>query len=101
LDNLKDIIGRILKSTPLYEDSQLKARVFDAWPRLVGDRVAKHCWPTRLFDDGTLLVGAESSVWLHSLKYLEVQILEKYARELGEKRVKVLRFRLDTRRPAS
>jgi predicted nucleic acid-binding Zn ribbon protein len=97
MDSLKDIIGRFLKSTPLFEDHQLKVRVFDAWPKLVGERVAQHCWPTRLFDDGTLLVGAESSVWLHSLRYLETQILTKYETELGEKKVRALRFKLEVK----
>lgn len=96
VDNLKNILEQILKSTPNYEDQRAKGIVFEAWPKIVGDRVAKHCWPIKLFDDGLLLIAAESSVWLQSLRYLEAQIVEKYEKELKSKKIKGLRFKLES-----
>lgn len=99
MDDLKAILSRILKSTPHYEENRLKAEIFAAWPRVVGDRIAQHCWPVKLLDGGLLLIAGESNAWLQSLRYLELQIIEKFEKELKARRVTGLRFKLDTRRP--
>src|SRR4051794_34590142 len=99
MDDLKNILGRILKKTPNFKEHELKVRIFEAWERVVGERVAKQCWPLHLLNDGTLLIGAESSAWLNSLRYLEAQIVEKYEKELGSRIVKQLRFKLEGRKP--
>ena len=97
MDSLKDVLAKLLKSTPNYKENLLRSQVYDAWPRLVGEKVARHCWPIKLLPDGTLLIGAESSAWLQSLRYLEAQILEKFERELKGRKVKSLRYKLETR----
>lgn len=99
MEQLKKILGQILKSVPQYKEKTDQFAVYEAWPKVVGERAARHCWPVVLLDGGILLVAAESSVWLQSLKYLEPQILEKLEKELKSKRVKQLRFKMESRRP--
>lgn len=96
MDMLKDILGKLLKATPNYAENQLKSRVFEAWPQIVGERVAKHAWPVKLLDDQYLLVATESSAWMHNLRFLEAQIVEKYEKALGKKEVRGVRFKLGT-----
>ncbi|MBI3555348.1 MAG: DUF721 domain-containing protein [Deltaproteobacteria bacterium] len=97
MNNLKDILGKILKKTPNYEENVLKARIFEAWPRIVGEKVAAHCWPSKIVEGNALLIAGESSAWLHSLRYLEAQILTKYEKELGGKHVTGLRYKMENR----
>jgi len=39
------------------------ARVVARWPEVVGEAVAAHCQPSRLDEDGTLHVVADSAAW--------------------------------------
>lgn len=98
-DNLRNILGQLLKSTPNYEARLKEMEVLEFWPHIVGDRVSKHCWAVRMLDGGILLVAAESSSWLHNMRFLEQQIVEKYEKEFKEKRVRGLRFKLQTHHP--
>jgi DNA replication and repair protein RecF len=43
------------------------ARVVARWPEVVGDAVAAHCQPSRLEEDGTLHVVADSAAWATQL----------------------------------
>jgi predicted nucleic acid-binding Zn ribbon protein len=94
MDNLKDILRQILKTTPKYKENMDRLAVYEAWPRVVGEKTAKHSWPVKLFDDGVLLVAAENNAWLQSLRYLEAQILDKLEKALGKRRVRELRFKV-------
>lgn len=98
MDRLKSILSQILKATPNYDARMREMEIIEAWPRAVGERVAKHCWAVRMLDhgQGLLLVAAESSAWLHNLRFLEGQILDRLEQELKERRVKQLRFKLQT-----
>ncbi|MEW6056537.1 MAG: DUF721 domain-containing protein [Bdellovibrionota bacterium] len=100
MDLLKKILSEVLKSTPNYRERTREFEVYEAWPRIVGDRVAKHCWPAKMLDNGVLLVASQSSAWLQSLRYLEQEIIAKYEREFKEKRVKALRYKMASPEPS-
>ena len=96
LNDLKSILERILRSTPNYQENMLKLEIYRSWEDVVGPRVAKHCWPVKVLEGGLLLIAAESSSWLQSLRYLEPQILDKFEAALKGRKVKGLRFMLKT-----
>lgn len=52
------------------------ARIFAAWPDLVGEEVARRCEPVRLAG-GVLVVRAESSAWATQLTYLTATIVRR------------------------
>lgn len=66
--------------------------VVSAWPRVVGETVARNAWPLRIGRDGTLNVATTSSTWAFELDRLAPEILEKLADELGEGVPAGLRF---------
>lgn len=68
------------------------AAVVSAWPRAVGETVARNAWPLRIARDGTLHVATSSSTWALELDRLGSEILEKLAGELGENPPAKLRF---------
>jgi predicted nucleic acid-binding Zn ribbon protein len=58
---------------------QLMAR----WPELVGDINAAHTVPES-YDDGVLVVRAESTAWMTSIRQLAPQLVAKLNERLGQ-----------------
>mgnify|MGYP003286734079 CR=1 FL=1 len=74
------------------------ARVVARWPEVVGDAVAAHCQPSRLEEDGTLQVVADSAAWATQLTYLQGKLLDRLGTECGPGLVR--RIQVRTTRPA-
>jgi hypothetical protein len=64
------------------------AALVEAWPRAVGDEIARNAWPGRLARDGTLHVNTSSSAWAFELQQLERRVQES----LGSLAPRRLRF---------
>jgi predicted nucleic acid-binding Zn ribbon protein len=63
-----------------------------AWPRAVGEGIARHAWPAQLAADGTLHVATESSTWAFELTHLAPQLLDRLRDELPHGAPRTLRF---------
>jgi predicted nucleic acid-binding Zn ribbon protein len=75
-------------------DSRLAAaRVVARWPEVVGDAVAAHCQPSRLEEDGTLHVVADSAAWATQLTYLQGKLLDQLAAKCGQGIVRSVQVR--------
>jgi hypothetical protein len=68
------------------------AELVAAWPAAVGATIARHAWPARLGQDGTLHVAAESSLWAFELAQLAPTVLEALRAELGAAAPQRVRF---------
>ncbi len=66
------------------------------WPTLVGTTNADHCKP-EAFDDGVLVVRADSSTWASALRSMAPQVIATINRALGVVAVR----RIDVRGPAA
>ncbi|HEV8652424.1 MAG TPA: DUF721 domain-containing protein [Actinomycetes bacterium] len=71
------------------------ARVVARWPDVVGEAVAAHCHPTRIEEDGTLVVSADSTAWATQLAYLQGTLLDRLAVVCGPGVVRAVRVRTD------
>lgn len=56
--------------------------VVGRWREVVGDDVAEHCVP-ETFEDGLLVVRADSTTWATNLRLLAPQLLARLADEVG------------------
>jgi len=74
---------------PIEGDTAAVAR---AWPRAVGETVARNAWPARISRDGTLHVNTVSSTWAFELGRLAETILAQLRSELGGAAPKTLKF---------
>ncbi|MGH3387952.1 MAG: DUF721 domain-containing protein [Actinomadura sp.] len=66
--------------------------VFGNWPQIVGRELAEHTRPER-FEDGELVVIADSTAWATQLRLLAGTLVRRLNEELGDgtvRRVKVL-----------
>ncbi len=70
------------------------AEITAAWPKAVGDAVARQAWPLRLGRDGTLHVAAASATWAFELDRLSPEIAERLAAVLNSPAPAKLRFRV-------
>lgn len=91
MDRLGDSVERELSRSGGGATAPIGAAV-SAWPRVVGETVARNAWPLRIGRDGTLHVATTSSTWAFELDRLAPEILEKLAGELGEGAPAKLRF---------
>lgn len=66
--------------------------VFGKWPEIVGPQVAAHIRP-ETFDEGELVVVADSDAWATQAKLLTPRLLERLAEELGAGTVSKIRVR--------
>ncbi|MBO0819909.1 MAG: DUF721 domain-containing protein [Nocardiopsaceae bacterium] len=58
------------------------ASVFGRWAQIVGPQVAGHVTPDT-FDDGELVVVADSAAWATQMRLLAPQVLGRLGQELG------------------
>lgn len=65
--------------------------VMGRWPVIVGPDVARHCTPVT-FDDGVLVVRAESTAWATQLRYMTSSLLARLEAEAGPGVVASLRI---------
>jgi len=70
------------------------SHVTAAWPRVVGDAVARQAWPLRVGRDGTLHVATTSATWAFELDRLAPEIHSRLATALGDETPSALRFRV-------
>ena len=66
--------------------------VFGSWPQIVGPQLAAHTSPES-FDDGELLVSADSPAWATQVRLLTPQLIARLAEELGADTVRRVRVR--------
>ena len=68
------------------------ATIVRAWPRAVGETIARNAWPARVARDGTLHVATVSSTWAFELGRLAPTILEQLRAEVGSAAPPALKF---------
>lgn len=66
--------------------------VFGDWAKIVGPQLAAHTRPES-FDEGELVVSADSPAWATQVRLLAPQLLGRLADELGERTVQRVRVR--------
>lgn len=66
--------------------------VFGEWAKIVGPQLAAHTRPES-FDEGELVISADSPAWATQVRLLAPQLLGRLATELGERTVQRVRVR--------
>lgn len=79
---LGDALGNLLRQRGWVEEVKVGG-VIGRWREVVGDEIADHCTPVT-FEDGVLVIKADSTAWATQLGLLTPQILARLAHELGD-----------------
>ena len=89
------VLGRVLHKLGLSREMS-GWRAVEAWPELVGPRVARHARAVA-FREGTLQVEVEGSAWMQELGYLKRDLVRRINQHLGAEDVRDVRFTLPHR----
>ena len=90
MEAIGGVLQRVVRDLGLEREMQ-GWKAAEAWPGIVGARIARHTRCTG-FREGTLRVEAESSAWMHELSYLERELVRKINRHLGADFVREVKF---------
>jgi len=90
---LGELLAGYLKSAGLKERLE-QASVIEAWPRLVGERIAEVALPESVGADGTLLVRVRSSAWRQELSLMTPEVLALVNANRTSGRIKRIRWLL-------
>jgi predicted nucleic acid-binding Zn ribbon protein len=88
---LNAAVGGLLSARGWRERAAIGA-VFGDWTQIVGPQVAAHTRPES-FDDGELVVSADSAAWATQVRLLAPQLLRRLAEDLGAGTVRQVRVR--------
>jgi predicted nucleic acid-binding Zn ribbon protein len=95
LHRLGDSLHELARSLGLRQPDAF-ARVYAAWPDVVGPAVAAATRPTAL-REGTVTVEVDGPEWATQLRYLEQQLVEVLTERVGAEIVERLRFQVARR----
>lgn len=90
--HVRDALDRVLRHLKAPSAREV-ASVFTLWPTLVGPQMAAHTSVVSL-REGELLIAVDDPAWAAELRWLEPELLERLARELGTSSVRSIRFRV-------
>ena len=89
------VLSRVLQDLGLSREMS-GWRAVEAWPELVGPRVARRTRAVA-FREGTLHVEVEGSAWMQELSYLTRDLVRRINQKLGSEEVLDVRFTLPRR----
>jgi predicted nucleic acid-binding Zn ribbon protein len=89
--SLNAAVGGLLSARGWRQRAAVGA-VFGGWAEIVGPQLAAHTRPES-FDDGELVVSADSAAWATQVRLLAPQLLRRLAEELGTGTVRKVRVR--------
>ena len=78
-----ELLGNVLDKYKVRGDVR-ESRAVQAWPQIVGQRIAGRCWPYHV-RNGVLLVAVANSSWLHQLSFMKEDIVAKINEAAGGK----------------
>ncbi len=90
--NIGDVLGKVLPQyRPMTDPSLL--RVWDLWKTAAGDAIAANASPAA-FKGRILLVHVSNSTWLHHLRFLEGELIDKLNAALGQDDIQKIQFKI-------
>lgn len=86
MKSLNTVLQKFFKDSGL-EEPMKRYRVFQDWPELVGERVARVTTPQRV-TDGVLFVRVKNDTWRHELLFYKIEILRTIQEKLGSESIR-------------
>lgn len=86
------VIGNLLhQHRPMTTEAMLN--IWNVWECTVGPEIANNARPAAI-NANLLLVHVTNSTWLHHLRFLEKDIIDRLNQALNENRVQSLKFKI-------
>jgi predicted nucleic acid-binding Zn ribbon protein len=92
--HLKNVLPDLLISIRGGSDARL-VDVWEIWDQVVGDAISRNTRPAA-FKGKLLLVEVSSSTWMHQLRFLKAEIIEKINDAFGKEMLEEIKFKIGT-----
>jgi len=92
-DKLSSVLELSFRKNPDFLRKVCEARVFESWPRLVGDSASSISSPICV-KSGTLIIYVSDPVWLQQLLFFKASLLKKIQHEFREAKIYDIFFTL-------
>jgi predicted nucleic acid-binding Zn ribbon protein len=86
------VINELMRQYRPANDKQL-LQVWEVWDQAVGAPIAANARPVA-FKGDTLLIHVGSSTWLHHIRFLENELIEKLNAALGHRCVRSVKLKV-------
>lgn len=91
-EDIKDILNKIIAKIQKHGPGR-KEKILNVWQKAVGEKAKAHSRPVTI-KRKVLTVEVDSSTWLYTLNLKKKSILDYLKKELGEDKIKDVRFRM-------
>ena len=88
------VIDKLMRQHRPVNDGQL-LRVWEVWDQAVGAAIAANARPVA-FKGDILLIHVTSSAWLHHMRFLENDLIEKLNSALGQPCIRSVNIKVGT-----
>lgn len=92
--SIADAVGDFLQERGLAKRVE-QAGAIEAWPRVVGERIAAVTKAISITPDGVLFVAVKTHAWMTELGLMEPELLAALNARKGREKVRKIRYRLD------
>ncbi len=72
-----------------------QATAIEAWPEVVGEKIAAVTKALSITPDGILFVAVKTNAWMTELGLMEPELLKALNARKGREKVRKIRYRLD------
>ena len=86
------VLDKVLHQYRPKSDQEI-LKVWDVWPVAVGQVIAANARPAA-FKGDILLLHVSNSSWLHQLRFMEKELIEKINRAIGGERVRSIQLKI-------
>ena len=90
--DIGSILDKVLQRYRPKADQEL-SKVWDLWGRTVGPEIAANAAPAA-FKGRKLVVHVSNSSWLHHLRFMERELIEKINGALGAERIETIQLKI-------
>lgn len=89
---LKKVMGKVLRECRLTGDLDAY-KAFLLWNDIVGEKISNHTKPVKI-KDGILYIEVDDPMWLAQIKYMKLDIIEKFDIKIKKGIFKDIKFYL-------
>lgn len=90
--HIGSILPDVLRTCRKESDTSMTG-VWDVWRGAVGETIAQNTQPAA-FKGRILIVHVSSSVWLHQLQFMKIDLVEKINNACGRRLVEEIKFKI-------
>jgi len=88
--NIQTILNSLLSNYGI-KTNVINERIIQEWNNLIGDTLAKQCWPVKI-ENGVIFLKTKNSVWKNELSLKQMEFLDIIRKKYGKNIINKIQF---------